>query len=177
MGDPKKQRKKYRTPRHPWQKDRIHNELILVGKYGLRNKREVWRASTMLRGIRDQARRFLALPDEEQEKSRKLLVGRLNRLGILPPDASLDDVLLLRVDDILNRRLQTIVHKKGLSKSTYHARQLITHGHIAVDGRRVTSPGYLVKREEEDLISFAPSSPLSDPNHPERVTTNVEEQQ
>ncbi len=176
MGDPKKQRKKYRSPRHPWQKDRIHNELILVGKYGLRNKREVWRANTMLRGLRNQARRFLVLPDEEQEKARSLLVGRLNRLGILPLDASLDDVLILSIEDVLNRRLQTLVNRQGLSKSIYHARQLITHGHIAVDGRRVTSPGYLVNGEDENLVSFASSSPLIDANHPERVKTTVEEQ-
>ncbi|MGQ9719957.1 MAG: 30S ribosomal protein S4 [Candidatus Jordarchaeum sp.] len=175
MGDPKRQKKKFRTPRHPWQKDRIHNELILVGKYGLRNKREIWRANTMLRGFRNQARRCLALPEEEEEKARSLLVGRLHRLGILPLDASLDDVLLLAIEDLLNRRLQTLVHKHGLSTSIYHARQLITHGHIAVDGRRVTSPGYLVPGEEEELISFASSSPLSDPNHPERIQTSVEE--
>jgi len=173
-GDPKRHRKKYKTPRHPFQKDRIHSELILIGKYGLRNKREIWRASTMLSNFRDQARRCLALPDEEQEKSRKLLVGRLNRLGILNHEASLDDVLKLNIEDILGRRLQTIVNKLGLSKSIYHARQLITHGHIAIDNRRVTSPGYLVTREEETLVSFAPSSPLSDPNHPERVKTKVE---
>ena len=172
MGDLKKQRKKYGTPRHPWQKDRIHNELILVGKYGLRNKREVWRANTMLRGIRNQARRCLALSDMEQEKARSLLVGRLNRLGILPTDASLDDVLLLNIEDLLNRRLQTLVHKHGLSKSIYHARQLITHGHIAVEGRRVTSPGCLIHGEQENQISFASASPLSDTNHPERIKTS-----
>lgn len=175
MGDPKKQRKKYKTPKHPFQKDRIHNEIILVGKYGLRNKKEIWRASTILRGLRNHARRSLALPDEEQEKARSLLVGKLNRLGILPTDATLDDVLKLNIEDILNRRLQTLVQKQGLSNSIYHARQLITHGHIAIGGRRVTSPGYLVYKEDENSISFASSSPLSNPNHPTRIKANVQE--
>lgn len=174
MGDPKRQRKKYKTPKHPFQKDRIHNELILVGKYGLRNKKEIWRASTILRGLRNHARRSLALPDEEQEKARRLLVGKLNRLGILSPDATLDDVLKLNIEDILNRRLQTLVQKQGLSNSIYHARQLIIHGHIVLGGRRVTSPGYLVNREDENLISFSSSSPLSDPNHPARVKANAQ---
>lgn len=175
MGDPKRQRKKYKTPKHPFQKDRIHNELILVGRYGLRNKKEIWRASTILRGLRNHARRSLALPDEEQEKARSLLVRRLNRLGILPSDATLDDVLRLNIEDILNRRLQTLVQKQGLSNSIYHARQLIIHGHIALGGRRITSPGYLVNREDENLVSFASSSPLSDPNHPTRIKVNVQE--
>jgi small subunit ribosomal protein S4 len=176
MGDPKKPRKKYKTPMHPFSKDRIHSELILMGKYGLRNKREIWRATTMLRGLRKHARRSLALPDEEQEKARSLLVKKLNRLGVLSPNATLDDVLKLNIEDILNRRLQTLVQRQGLSNSIYHARQLITHGHIAIGGRRITSPGYLVDREGESLVSFASSSPLSDPNHPARIKANVEEQ-
>lgn len=175
MGDPKKQRKKYKTPKHPFQKDRIHNEIILVGKYGLRNKKEIWRASTILRGLRNHARRSLALPDEEQEKARTTLVAKLNRLGILPLNATLDDVLKLNIEDILNRRLQTLVQKQGLSNSIYHARQLITHGHIAIGGRRVTSPGCLVYKEDENSISFVSSSPLSDPNHPARIKANAQE--
>ncbi|WXG40527.1 MAG: 30S ribosomal protein S4 [Candidatus Freyarchaeum deiterrae] len=175
MGDPKRQRKKYKTPMHPFSKDRIHSELILMGKYGLRNKREIWRATTLLRGLRKHARRSLALPDEAQEKARSQLVGKLNRLGILSPEATLDEVLRLNIEDILNRRLQTLVQMQGLSNSIYHSRQLIVHGHIAVDGKRITSPGYLVDRKGESLVSFASSSPLSDPNHPTRIKANVQE--
>jgi len=159
MGDPKKPRKKWEGPFHPWKKEILMEELELVGRYGLRNKRELWIAKTMLRKIRASARRLLALPPEARAKEEKALLERLYRMGILPsPDVPLDEVLNLTVENILERRLQTLVYKKGLAKSLYHARQLIVHGHIAINGVRVTSPGYLVSREEEDLIGYAPTS-------------------
>lgn len=161
MGDPKKPKKKWEGPSHPWRREVLQAELELLGKYGLRNKRELWIARTFLRRIRARARRLLALPPEVRELRGRPLINRLYSAGILPsPDSSLDDVLRLTVEDVLERRLQTIVYKKGLAKSYYHARQLITHGHIAIKGRRVRSPGYLVSREEEGYVDFYRLSPL-----------------
>jgi len=162
MGDPKKPRKKWEGPTHPWRKDVLQAELTLVGKYGLRNKRELWIAKTLLRRIRAKARRLLALPPGERELRSRPLISKLYHMGLLPsPDASLDDVLRLTVEDVLERRLQTLVFRKGLARTMYQARQLIVHGHIAVNGRRVRSPGYLVSREEEEAIGFYPLSPLA----------------
>ncbi|KPV63020.1 MAG: 30S ribosomal protein S4 [Candidatus Bathyarchaeota archaeon BA2] len=169
MGDPKKQRKKYETPRFPWQTDILEAELKLLGQYGLRNKREMWRHRTMLSNFRGTARSLLGMPAEEQ----KQLLDRLHRLGILPETAALDDVLDLSLEDILERRLQTLVFRKGLAKSIHQARQLITHGHVAIEGRRVFSPSYLVLRDEEAKISYAPTSSLSNPNHPLRESVGV----
>ncbi len=152
MGDPKKPRKKWRGPRHPWRKEVLLAELELVGRYGLRNKRELWRARTMLRKIRAQARRLLVLPEPERSERLKVLAGKLYRMGIIGSDASIDDILGLTVEDILKRRLQTIVYEKGLAKSIYHARQLIVHRHVLIGGQIVSRPGYLVKRDEEDKI-------------------------
>lgn len=153
MGDPKKPRKKWEGPTHPWRKDVLLQELELIGKYGLRNKRELWRAKTFLRKIRNQAREIMGLSPEERIRREKLLINRLYRLGLIPSlDATLDDVLRLTINDILDRRLQVFVYRMGLARSLYHARQLIVHGHILVNGRRVTSPGYMVKREEENNI-------------------------
>jgi len=153
MGDPKKPRKKWEGPTHPWRKDVLLQELELIGKYGLRNKRELWRAKTFLRKIRNQAREIMGLFPEERIRREKLLINRLYRLGLIPSlDATLDDVLRLTINDILDRRLQVFVYRMGLARSLYHARQLIVHGHILVNGRRVTSPGYMVKREEENNI-------------------------
>jgi len=170
MGDPKRQRKKYETPRFPWRSDVLQEELKLVGQYGLRNKRELWRHKAMLSKFRGIARSLLGMPPEEKGKLERQLLDKLYRLGILPKDATSDDVLDLTVEDILERRLQTIVFRKGLSKTIHQARQLITHGHIAIGGRRVRSPSYLVPRDEEDLITYAPTSPLSNPNHPIRAS-------
>jgi len=168
MGDPKKQRKKYETPRFPWRTDTLEADLNKLGQYGLRNKKELWRHKTMLSKYRGIARSLLGMPAEERRKLEKQLLEKLHRLGILPETAVLDDVLDLALEDILERRLQTLVFRKGLAKSIYQARQLITHGHVAIEGKRVSSTSYLVPREEEAKITYAPTSPLSNSNHPLR---------
>lgn len=152
MGDPKKPRKKWQGPRHPWRREILAQELQLLGQYGLRNKRELWVAKTVLRRIRRLARSLLGLPPEERKLREQQLISRLYKMGLLPEGSSLDDVLGLKVEDILERRLQTVVYRKGLAKTIYQARQFIVHGHVYIKGRRVTSPKYLVPRDEEDLI-------------------------
>jgi len=160
MGDPKKSRKKWEGPSHPWRKEILAEELELLGRYGLRNKRELWIAKTILRRIRASARRLLALPSKIREREERSLLNRLYKMGVvLSPDIPLDEVLNLTVESILERRLQTIVYRKGLAKSLYHARQLVVHGHIAIGGVKVTSPGHLVSRDEEELVGYAPTSP------------------
>ncbi len=158
MGDPKKPRKKWEGPRHPWRREVLIEELKLLGTYGLRNKRELWRAKTMVRRFRHQARSLLATPKEIREKVEKALLNKLYRMGLVGENATLEDILDLRVEDLLERRLQTIVYRKGLARTVYQARQLIVHGHIAIGGRRITSPGYIVSREEEELVDYAPAS-------------------
>jgi len=160
MGDPKKPRKKWEGPKHPWRKEVLVQELKLLGTYGLRNKRELWRAQTIIRKFRHQARSLLAAPKEIREKVEKAMLRKLYNMGLLPENATLEDVLSLTVEDLLERRLQTIVYKKGLARTIHQARQLIVHGHIAIAGRRVTSPGYIVSREEEELVDYAPTSPF-----------------
>lgn len=173
MGDPKKQRKKYETTRFPWRTDTLEAELNKIGQYGLRNKKELWRHKTMLSKYRGIARSLLGMSAEQRVKPEKQLLDRLHRLGILPETAMLDDVLDLALEDILERRLQTLVFRKGLTKSIHQARQLITHGHVAIEGKRVSSPSYLVPREDEAKITYAPTSPLSNPNHPLRESMGI----
>lgn len=168
MGDPRKQRKKYESPRFAWRPDIIRDELRLVGQYGLRNKRELWRNKTMLSKFRGIARSLIGQSREERRKKEKMILARLKKMGIIHQTAVLDNVLDLSIEDILERRLQTIVYRKGLAKSIHQARQLITHGHIAIGKQRVTAPSYLVTREEEEDIAYTPQSPLTDPKHPLR---------
>lgn len=152
MGDPRKSKKSYNRPRSIWTSDQISTELYIVGSYGLRNKRELWKAQTEIARIRNQARALLALSiDVRQEKETQLL-NYLSRLGLVTNESSLDDVLNLKIEDILERRLQTIVMKKSNLKSPYQARQLVVHGHVSIENRKINLPGYLVKREEESLI-------------------------
>ena len=173
MGDPKKQKKKYETPRFPWRTNVLQEELKLLGQYGLRNKHELWRHKTMLSKFRGIARSLIGKSPEERRKMEQELLTKLKKLGVLYETAVLDDVLDLTIEDILERRLQTIVFRKGLAKTIYQARQLITHGHIAIGNQRVTVPSYLVKREEENKITYTSKSPLANPNHPIRQTITV----
>lgn len=174
MGDPKKQKKKYETPRFPWRTDTLQAELRLLGQFGLRNKHELWRHKTMLSKYRGIARSLLSMTAQQREVLERQLLSRLNRLGILAETAVLDNVLDLSLEDILERRLQTLVFRKAMSKSIYQARQLINHGHIAIENKRVLSPSYLVLRDEEAKITFSPTSAVANPEHPLRQVVTVE---
>ena len=171
MGKPKFSRKKYETPSHPWQEQRIQEENELIKKYGLKNKKEIWKAETVLRRVRGQARELLAsigTGDEQSKKESSQLINRLSRLNILPANATLDDVLALETESILNRRLQTIAYLKGFAQTPKQARQLISHGHISINGKRITVPGYMVTKKEESDIDYTGDSPLIDSMHPAR---------
>ncbi|MHA1914817.1 MAG: 30S ribosomal protein S4 [Promethearchaeota archaeon] len=161
MGDPRRLKKKYKKPKHPFQKERIMEELEFLGKYGLRNKREYWKSRSLLANWRNLARQSRSLPKEKAIEAQQELLKKLDRLGIIGSGAEFEDVLLLTVEDALKRRLQTLVYEKGLASSIYQARQIITHGHIQVGNKKIDAPSYIVKRAEEDFIDYAPNSPLS----------------
>ena len=172
MGDPKFSRAKYERPSHPWEGQRILAENELLKKYGLKNKKELWRSQFVLRRFRQRARELQALVrtgDAQAQKEREELLRRLGRLGLLPVDGTtLDDVLGLDVEAILSRRLQTLTFLKGLAFTPRQARQFIVHGHVSVQGRRVTIPGYLVSRTEEAGIVYDERSPIANDLHPAR---------
>ncbi|MCL2690910.1 MAG: 30S ribosomal protein S4 [Candidatus Bathyarchaeota archaeon] len=173
MGDPKKQRKKFETPRFRWRKDILQEELKLLGQYGLRNKHELWRHKTFLSKVRGIARSLISKTPEERAKMEGELLARLKKLGILQETAVLADVLDLTIEDILERRLQTIVFRKSLTRTIFQSRQLITHGHISINTRRVTIPGHVVSKEEEAQITYSVTSAVSDQAHPLRTSLTV----
>lgn len=155
MGDPRKPKNKFERPRKPWDKQEIELRNALCEKYGLKNKRELWVVEAFLRKKRAVARKLLALPLEERLAKQRELVDSLEKINVLKKDATLDDVLNIKIEDLLERRLQTIVWRKGLARTVRQARQLITHGHIAIGDRVVNVPGYLVLKSEESKIRFA----------------------
>ncbi len=169
MGDPKFLRRTYDRPKHPWEQARMDEERKLLAKYGLKNKRELWKAESLLRNYRRQARQLqarLRAKEAQAEKETKWLLDSLARLGVLPTGTpTLDDVLTLETSDLIQRRLQWIVYVKGLAATAHQARQLIVHGHISIGDHRVTRPGYFVRSEEETRIAYDGSSPLSDDSH------------
>ena len=173
MGDPKFLRRRYETPKHPWEAGRMDEERRLLGRYGLKNKRELWKAQSLLRGFRRQARDLQARLRAGEAQARRetdQLLGRLTRLGVLPVGTpTIDDVLALTTEDLLKRRFQWIVVTKGLAPTPVGARKWIVHGHFAIGDHRVTRPGHLVTSAEEMQIAYTPTSPLANEDHVVRV--------
>ncbi len=155
----KKLKKQYETPNEGWDEERIQNEHNLIEEYGLKNKKEVYKAQSQLRSIRREARKLNASEDEEQRED---LINKTQRLGLTKSDAQLEDILTLRVEDFLDRRLQTAVNRRGYSDTVKEARQLVSHGHVYVDGQKVTVPSYLLSTTEEKNIEVNLPEPSED---------------
>ncbi|HJJ55589.1 MAG TPA: 30S ribosomal protein S4 [Methanocorpusculum sp.] len=173
MGYPGKTTKQYSSPKRRYEKSRIETERIIAIKYGLRNKREIWLATSTLRKHRGCAREVLAMMSSvgETQKTierREELINTLQRYGIIGSSATMDDILSLKVEDILERRLQTIVYRKGLARSPKQARQLITHGHIAINGNRVSVPSYMMSLSDESGVGYYSKSSFNDDSQGER---------
>lgn len=165
--------KKYETPPKPWQQERMQEEINLIKQYGLKNKKEFWTEESTLRKYRREARKLLASLGKETEESeiakkeKKQFLSKLNKLGLINKEGELDDVLSLDIRSLLDRRLQTQVYKKGFARTIKQARQFIVHGHITVNGKKVTTPSYKLEKTEDQEIDYAQNSPLKKETHPE----------
>jgi len=160
MGDPRKLRNKYSTPKRLWDEDRIKHDKELRTEFGLKNSSEIWKSTDELRKHRREARRLLSLTEEERARDSEKILTKLARTGIMK-EGSLEDILALSVRTVLERRLQTLVMRKGLARTMKQARQLITHGFISVSGKKVTVPSYLVSVKDEAGIRYAKPIDLS----------------
>ena len=182
MGDPKLSRKVWKKPKRPLNYDLMMDELKILGTFGLKTKRELWKANTELSRVRVQARSLLALRQEDREQKEPILINSLSKVGLVDKNSTLDDVLNLQVTDLLSRRLQTIVQRKLYFKTPYQARQAIVHGHIMIGERIVTIPSYNVKIDEEAKIRLTVESqfnqtlskPESDLGSPETESLEIE---
>merc|ERR1711976_872219 len=157
------QSKTYVTPSRCYEKARLDQELKLVGGFGLRNKREVWRVKLAVAKVRKVARTLLTLEEKDPKRlfEGNALLRRLVRIGVLPEDQmKLDYVLGLKIENFLERRLQPQVFKLGLAKSIHHARVLIKQRHIRVRKQVVNVPSYVVRLDSQKHIDFSLRSPL-----------------
>jgi small subunit ribosomal protein S4 len=170
MGDPRKITNKFSKPMHPWQKARLDAEKPIMKIYGLVNKKELWKMTSKLKKYKDTAKQLVAKKGKQAELERYQLVNKLKSYNLIQTE-SLDDLLGLKVEQLLDRRLQTLVHKKGLAKTIKQARQMITHRHIMINGKKITAPGYLVRGSEEGTLQFYSGSGFNNPDHPERIQT------
>lgn len=166
MGDPRKTRKKYSKPTHPWQRSRIEEEKQIEKEYGFKSKKEIWKFKSKIRQINAQVKKIVGKRNAQSAIEEKQLLDKLYKMGITEKDSKLEDVLGLDLRRLLDRRLQTMVFKQNLTNTINQARQLILHGHIFVNGKKVTIPSYIVLRN--DKISYSDSSTFADPDHPER---------
>ncbi|KAF6007150.1 ribosomal 40S subunit protein S9B [Brettanomyces bruxellensis] len=159
---PRNHSKTYSVPKRPFEIARLDGELKLCGEYGLKNKHEIYRIGYQLSKIRRAARDLLTMDEKNPRRlfEGNALIRRLVRVGILPEDKmKLDYVLSLKIEDFLERRLQTQVFKLGLARSVHHARVLIRQRHIAVGKQLVTIPSFMVRLDSQKHIDFAATSP------------------
>jgi len=169
MGGIKKIRKKYSKPSHPWRMARIEEENALAKEYGIPRKTEIWKAKAILESFKNQAKKLSALNTPQALKEKDNLYQRLQNYSFIKPGDSSDAILGITLKDILNRRLQTIVYKKGFTKSMKQARQMIIHRHILVNNTIISGPGHIVRVSEEKNVEISPKSPFYDTNHAERI--------
>lgn len=146
MGDPRKSKKKYRKPKVKYEAERISEEKKILQKYGLKNKKEIWKAESEIRRIRNEAKRLLTASEQEKGKFLK----RLSDKGLIQAK-TVDDVLEIKIENVLNRRLQTVVANKFKINPKY-ARQAIVHGHVMIAKRKVNIPSYIVNLDTEQKV-------------------------
>ncbi len=163
---------KFEKPHKPWDRTRLQAERGIINSYGLRRKQEIWKAESILRVFRKTARELEAKKDKEKEEA---FLNRIKKLGLVSNKAVLDDVLSLEANNILDRRLQTIVFRKGLASTLRQARQYIVHGHITVDGRKASWPSTIVDAEKEKTVSFHDKSKIK-PEKVERAKETVKKE-
>jgi len=144
----KRKHKTYSRPKRPFDKARIEEEAEIIKEFGLKNKREIWKAEARVKSIREKAKKLISAKPEEQQ----ILFNKLNKMGLKVN--SISSVLSLNKQDYLKRRIQTIVVLKKLASTPKQARQLIVHKKILIDGKVVNSPSYIVPVEFEDKISL-----------------------
>jgi small subunit ribosomal protein S4 len=167
MGDPRRLRNSFKRPKRLWEVDRIKHDKVLKNEFGLKSMNELFAVTEHLKKYRREARRMLSLSEEERAGDEEKIIAKLVRLGIVNEGARIEDILALEVRVFLERRLQTLVVRKGLARTMKQARQLITHGFITFKGRKHSVPGTLVNVENEDSIMYSKQIDLSIPSEDE----------
>lgn len=147
-----RKKNRYSRPKKAFELSRIKEENILLKKYALKNKLEVWKSMAKVDYFRRRAKALAKAPLEEQQ----VLFNKLNALGLKAD--SIADVLALKIENLLERRLPTIIFKKGIAKTTQEARQMVVHKRILIDNKVINIPSYLVSLAEESSITLKKSN-------------------
>lgn len=164
-----RKKKRYSRPKKAYEKSRIDEENILLKKYALKNKLEVWKTIAKVNYFRKRAMALAKSSFEEQE----VLFKKLRALGLKTD--SIADVLALKIEDLLERRLPTIVAKKGIAKTAKEARQMVTHKRILINNKVTDSPSYLVSVAEENNIELKKKSPVAEKKQEEVKSEEIKQ--
>lgn len=169
MGGLVKHRKKYVSHKKRWDKKVIVDEAVLVNDYALKNKREIRKVELEISKIKKIAKELNRTTQTKESDTAKNFIEKLKNNGYLNADAtSLDEVLDIKLRNLLERRLTNIVYKAKLARTPVQARQFVVHRHITVNGQLIDSPSFMVPLNLEHTVSFVQNSTLFDENHPER---------
>jgi small subunit ribosomal protein S4 len=143
-----RKKKRYSRPKKAFETARIAEENRLMKKYALKNKLEIWKTIAKVNYFRKRAMALARSSFEEQE----VLFKKLRNLGL--KIESTVDVLALKIEDLLERRLPTVVYNKGFAKTPQEARQMVVHKRILLEGKVTDVPSYLVSISEEAHIQL-----------------------
>ncbi|MDO8509194.1 MAG: 30S ribosomal protein S4 [Nanoarchaeota archaeon] len=143
-----RKRKLYQRPMKLYQKDRIEEENVLVKRYGLKSKREIWKTLAKINYFRKRAKDLAKSSGEEQE----VFFNYLKSLGL--EIKSIADILDLQIEDLLKRRLSSVVVSKALATTPKQARQMIAHKKIIVGKNVIDAPSYIVPINLESEIKI-----------------------
>ncbi len=159
----------FSRPKKLYDRTRMDEENVLVNKYGLKNKREIWKAKTAVSKLRRRAKALIGKSDEEQ----RAFFDKLTKNGMKIVDIS--DALALTEENVFGRRLQTFVVKKKLASTMKGARQLIVHKNVLVDGAVVNIPSFIVTLDLEDKLSLKEGKVVAPKEKVEEVKEGVVE--
>ncbi len=163
-----RKKKKFDWPKKLYDKPRIDSENKIVSQYGLKNKREIWKTESKIKYFRTRAKELITSSTEDQQ----IFLSNLHKSGLKVN--SIAEVLALNVEDLLKRRLSTVVYNKGLANTPDHARQMIVHKKVLVGDKMMNSPSYLVSAQEENEIKIKQRKPASPKMEAKTEETNEE---
>jgi len=127
----------------------MDEENVLVKRYGLKNKREIWKDKDCCFKNSEEELKILL---EKILQNNKLSLIKINKININVN--SISDVLALTEENLFERRLQTVLFKKKLANTVKAARQLIVHKNVLVNGQIVNIPSFIVNKDMENKISI-----------------------
>lgn len=165
-----RKRKLFVRPKKAFEKQRILEENQLLKTYGLKNKHELWKTLAKINYLRRRAMTLSSNPEEQE-----VLFNKLKNLGLKINTTS--DVLDLKPEDLLKRRLPTIVSKKKLASTVKQARQMVTHKKIQINEAVVNSPSYLVSVSEENAIKLKEKKQTKQVKAKEPEVQKIQEEQ